>query len=161
MNTAYDFIALISAVLALILAGFCAIKLRSLEKLRASFFSSGSSNNLEGIIRRLAENQQQISSELAALTAEASRLERHLGFAAQKIGLIRFNPFADGGGNFSFCVAMLDSHNSGAVLTSLHGREQNRIYAKKIINGQAESPLTDEEQTAIEEAILSHNKKIS
>ena len=66
------------------------------------------------------------------------------------VGLIRFNPFNDGGGNFSFALALLDAHNTGVIITSMYGREQNRVYTKKIVEGECENQLTDEEIQAIE-----------
>jgi hypothetical protein len=65
---------------------------------------------------------------------------------------VRFNPFNDGGGNFSFSLALLDSHNTGIIITSMYGREQNRIYTKKIEDGKSDSPLNEEEKQAVEKA---------
>ena len=90
------------------------------------------------------------------MESQLKQLRQDFGFAVQKVGLVRFNPFADGGGNFSFCLALLDSHNTGAIITSMHGREQNRVYSKKIIRGQSEIQLTGEEQQAFD---LAQNPK--
>lgn len=54
----------------------------------------------------------------------------------QKIGLIRYNPFGDTGGNQSFVLAILDGNNSGFVITSLHSREATRVFAKPIKEGK-------------------------
>jgi Protein of unknown function (DUF4446) len=62
---------------------------------------------------------------------------------------VRFNPFADGGGNFSFSLALLNDYNTGVIITSMHGRQQNRIYAKKIEKGKCDIQLTEEEQQSI------------
>ncbi|MBI4050714.1 MAG: DUF4446 family protein [Candidatus Doudnabacteria bacterium] len=70
----------------------------------------------------------------------------------QKTGLVRFNPFADAGSNLSFTCALLDANNNGIVISSLHGREGTRIYAKPVENGHSSYPLTDEEKQAIKQA---------
>lgn len=70
----------------------------------------------------------------------------------QKIGMVRFNPFAETGGNMSFSLALLDGKNNGIVISSLHSREATRIYTKSIENGQSKSQLTEEEKQAIEKA---------
>ena len=70
----------------------------------------------------------------------------------QKVGVVRFNPFDDGGGNFSFSLALLDGHDNGVIITSMYGRQQNRIYTKKISQGASETALTEEEQQAMQEA---------
>ena len=46
------------------------------------------------------------------------------------VGLVRFNPFDDTGGDQSFALALLNKKNDGVVLSSLHGRSGTRIYAK-------------------------------
>jgi hypothetical protein len=70
------------------------------------------------------------------------------------VSVLRFNPFKEVGGNQSFCVALLDGKNSGVVISSLHTREGTRVYAKPVIAGNADGfPLTEEEKTAIAQAI--------
>jgi len=155
-----NLIILLIAILSLILGVFCLIRLLALEKMRSSFFAGSNGKDLEAVIRQMADNQNAMTGELDSINKTIADIEHRLSFTTQKIGLVRFNPFQDGGGNFSFCVALLDNHNNGAVITSMHGREQNRIYAKKISAGRAESTLTEEEISAIEEAVLQHNKKI-
>lgn len=77
----------------------------------------------------------------------------------QKIGVVRFNPFAETGGNMSFALALLDGHGNGIVISSLHSREATRIYAKNVEGGVSKSPLTEEEKQAIAEAMDYKNKK--
>lgn len=72
----------------------------------------------------------------------------------QKVGLFRYNPFDDLGSDQSFSLSILDSSNSGVVLTSLHHRNFTRIYAKPIKNGQGDNiTLSNEEKSAIVKAI--------
>lgn len=72
----------------------------------------------------------------------------------QKVGLSRYNPFDDLGGDQSFSLSILDSTNSGVVLTSLHHRNFTRIYAKPVKNGEGDSiTLSNEEKSAIVKAI--------
>lgn len=72
----------------------------------------------------------------------------------QKVGLFRYNPFDDLGSDQSFSLSILDSTNSGVILTSLHHRNFTRIYAKPIKNGQGDNiTLSNEEKSAIVKAI--------
>lgn len=67
-----------------------------------------------------------------------------------KINLLRFNPFEDLGGSQSFILVLLDSTDSGVLLTSLHHRNFTRVYAKAIKNGSGENiTLSKEEKSAI------------
>lgn len=74
----------------------------------------------------------------------------------QKMGFVRFNPFNDTGGDQSFCLAILDGHDTGIVISSLHSREQTRIYAKRIVAGKTEGvELSREEAEALNRALKS------
>lgn len=94
-------------------------------------------------------NHNKNLKELGKILAELVENNR---FNVQKVGLIRFNPFADTGGNISFALALLDGHNNGIVISSLYSREGSRIYAKPIENGQSSHHLTEEEREAIADA---------
>jgi hypothetical protein len=76
--------------------------------------------------------------------------------------LIRFNPFNDIGGDQSFVLALLDENNNGFVLTSLHNRENTRIYAKSVKNGEGDNiTLSSDEKSAILKAMKSHPDMVS
>ncbi|MEK7060788.1 MAG: DUF4446 family protein [Patescibacteria group bacterium] len=71
----------------------------------------------------------------------------------QRIGIVRFNPFADTGGTQSSSIAILDALKNGIVMTTLYGRAGNRSYVKEIIDGMCkELDLSKEEKEAIEKA---------
>jgi len=71
-----------------------------------------------------------------------------------QIGLTRFNPFNDVGGNQSFILVLLDKSNSGVIITSLHNRDNTRVYAKQVKNGQGVGvTLSKEEKDAIKKTI--------
>lgn len=71
----------------------------------------------------------------------------------QRVGLIRFNPFDDTGGNQSFALALLNDHGDGVVISSLHSRETTRIYGKPVKNFAAgDFEFSAEEKEAVEAA---------
>ena len=72
----------------------------------------------------------------------------------QKTGVVRFNPFNEMGGNQSFVIALLDGKNNGFVISSLFGKEGNRVYTKPVKAGKSEYSLSSEEKKAIEKACL-------
>lgn len=144
--------ALILSILSLATGIAVLWNLRSLNKLRKNFTVAGESLNLESIINLLDNKLARLEKEESHLENNLAELKKEFGFAVQKIGMVRFNPFGDSGGNFSFSLALLDGHNTGLVITSMHGREQNRIYTKRVEQGKSEIKLTGEEQKAIETA---------
>ena len=115
-----------------------------------------------GITKRgLTEVLEAVASELASIKRRTSDVEetvrtlvREGGSHYKRIGVIRFNPFADTGGAQSFTIALLDSHSSGIVMTSLYGRSGNRWYVKEVIQGKGKDlELSKEEEAAIKKAI--------
>jgi len=101
--------------------------------------------------KELEKNFERISVELEDLKKENK-------FNVQKVGIVRFNPFREVGGNQSFSIALLDGNDSGAVITSLYTRTDNRVYGKPIKNGQSEYLLSEEEKKAIQIAKYGNNK---
>lgn len=154
MNFNSLLISLILSILALILSGFALWQNYQLSQIKKNFFSGSNPVNLETILLQLRQRLDITVQQQAILEQNLKQLQHNSGFMAQKIGLIRFNPFKDGGGNFSFCLALLDAHDNGVVFTSMYGREQNRIYAKRIQAGRGDSQLNGEEQQAIAQANL-------
>jgi len=142
-------LALATSLVALALAGYMFWNVIALNRLRKSFFSGKTGMDLETTLHALNNELKDIRESQVILDRDLTKLSEQLGFAVQKVGVVRFNPFGDGGGNFSFSLALLDSHNSGVVITSMYGRQQNRIYSKKIDSGKSESALTEEEQQAV------------
>jgi hypothetical protein len=94
-----------------------------------------------------------VAERVEALNRLHHELEALLQQSIQKVGVIRFNPFADTGGDQSFAVALLDAQGNGVVLSSLHGRADTRIFAKQVQAGRSKHALSDEEQDAIRKAL--------
>ncbi|MCL5774641.1 MAG: DUF4446 family protein [Patescibacteria group bacterium] len=148
-NGNINLIALILSLLALFLAGFLFWRQTAFNRLKKVFFEGRRAQDLEAVLLELVQKLHLIEQEKNALEASLADLKTSTTFSLQQVGVHRFNPFADGGGNFSFCLALLDAHDTGVVITSMHGREQNRIYAKQLVRGQSETQLTEEEEQAI------------
>lgn len=71
----------------------------------------------------------------------------------QKIGLVRFNPFKDTGGDQSFILSLVDGNDTGVIISGLYARSGTRWYAKRVIKGKSsDHELSDEEQKALKEA---------
>jgi HAMP domain-containing protein len=72
--------------------------------------------------------------------------------SVQHVGVVRFNPFEDTGGQQSFALALLDGAANGVVISSLHSRQQTRVFLKSISGGASESNLSAEETEALRRA---------
>jgi hypothetical protein len=100
-------------------------------------------------LKEVLKEFNQLKKEFDKILKEFEILKEKEKFNIQKVGIVRFNPFKEVGGNQSFSIALLDGKDDGVVLTSLYTREGNRIFAKPIKNGNSEFPLLDEEKEAI------------
>lgn len=113
---------------------------------------------LKDILEEILKKQDAHTKDIEKLINGLSKLENNAKFHFQKIGLVRFNPFSDSGGNQSFVLVFLDGHDSGLIISSLHGRSQTRWYAKTITNGKPfEHDLSEEEKEAFNQALKSKN----
>jgi hypothetical protein len=137
------------------------LKLRTLERLRNNFMLQGQDVNIEEILSGLAVKIRDLERNEEAIEAAIAALRHELHFVVQKVGMVRFNSLSDQGGNLSFSIAILDKTHTGLVITSMHGREQNRVYAKPITAGQSDIALTEEETQAVNAAHEDWNKRIN
>ncbi|KKT29028.1 MAG: hypothetical protein UW81_C0038G0002 [Candidatus Giovannonibacteria bacterium GW2011_GWC2_44_9] len=108
--------------------------------------------DLECVLLELRENQSLSAKTTEELKERIVALETAIPKNIRKVGLVRYNPFSDAGGDQSFALALLNDQNDGIIISSLYGREVNRVYAKPIQNGASQYQLTEEEKNAIQNA---------
>ena len=77
------------------------------------------------------------------------RVERRLDGTIAYRGLVRYDAYNEMSGHQSTSIALLDATHSGVVLSSIHHREQARVYAKQVRGGEAELELSPEEAEAV------------
>ena len=116
-------------------------------------FGEGEGVGLDELLDRQFRRLDTVAERVEALNRLHHELEALSQQSIQKVGVIRFNPFADTGGDQSFAVALLDADGNGVVLSSLHGRADTRIFAKPVQGGRSKHALSDEEQDAIRKAL--------
>ena len=110
-------------------------------------------HSLESILDAHIDKVYAVVAELDELAARSAVLEANAKRTFQRVGLVRFNPFEDTGGNQSFALALLDADGDGFVVSSLHARTGTRVYAKALTGGRAESALSNEEAEALRRAL--------
>lgn len=86
--------------------------------------------------------------------AELLRLRGDVARAVCRVGMVRYDAFAEMAGRTSFSVALLDLTGQGLVLSAINTRSgEGRVYAKNILNDRADVQLSPEEKEAIERAL--------
>jgi hypothetical protein len=94
------------------------------------------------------------------VTDVTSRLDERLSTAETRLdgavafhGLVRYDAYNEMSGRQSTSIALLDSRGSGIVISSIHHRDQARLYAKQVVDGQAQLELSPEEEEAMRVAL--------
>ncbi len=92
----------------------------------------------------------------------AARLDGRLAVAETALqgaiahrALVRYDAYNEMSGQQSMSIALLDATRSGIVLSSIHHRDQARLYAKQVRGGRAELELSPEEDEAVRLALAS------
>lgn len=133
----------------LIILTFLVIKLLKSWKW---IFSGEKNKNLDKVLEEHLKEIKGINKSIDEILEKIKKLKIITDKTIQKVGIVRFNPFNDMGGDQSFSIALLDVKDNGVVITSLASRTGVRIYAKPIISRQSKYQLIDEELQAIKKA---------
>ena len=115
------------------------------------------SGNLEAVLDRILDHQLVNRKEISLLKNQLKQLNRRETKFFQAFGLVKFNPFADLGGNQSFSLAIINREGKGLVVTGLHSRQTTRVYVK-LLNGK-KSQLSTEEKLAVKRALRQLKKE--
>jgi hypothetical protein len=142
----------ILSLAALAVAIVSLVQLRALSARFTAALGGPEPESLESTLDRHMTRVEQVDGRLKDLEEEYERLSITNALASQKISVVRFNPFGDTGGDQSFSLAVLDAHDSGYVLSSIHGRQGTRVYVKPVDFGKSKYPLSAEEQQALVQA---------
>jgi enoyl-CoA hydratase/carnithine racemase len=144
--------AVVALVLSLLALGGVVLLLARQQRLLGQYqhlMTGTSGGNLEAMLNDHVAKVHETEARVDAVDRLAHRLEKAAYFSLQHMGVVRFNPFHDTGGDQSFAVALVDGHGNGMVLSSLHGRDATRVYAKPLQKWESTYSLTDEERQAI------------
>jgi hypothetical protein len=83
------------------------------------------------------------------LDARVTHAETRLDGAIAHRALVRYDAYGEMSGRQSTSLALLDSHHSGVVLSTIHHRDHARLYAKQVHRGKPDLELSPEELEAI------------
>ena len=144
------------AAVALILSAFLAIRLRRVRADQRLVLGE----RREDLVAHAATLQSQFDALNNYIQDVAERLEERMGTAEQRLdgavayrALVRYDAYGEMSGRQSTSIALLDANRSGVVLSSIHHRDQARLYAKQVNAGRGELELSPEEDEAIRLAL--------
>lgn len=116
--------------------------------------------NLGDVLDKLLAVVAANEKEIKLLKKQLADLQAKQQQRFNRVGLTKFNPFSETGGQQSFALALLNNLGKGLVLTSFHSRTGTRIYAKIVKEKPLEKGhnLSKEEKLAIKKALKEKEK---
>jgi hypothetical protein len=108
--------------------------------------------DLIAVIDELIKREDKNTSSQKSLQRKLNELTKESTLHVQSLGLTKYNPFKEVGGDHSFSLTLLDGKDNGFVLTGLHTRDRTRVYIKDIIKGKAKVELSEEEVKSLKKA---------
>jgi hypothetical protein len=144
------------AVIALVLAAVVAVRLRRLRRAQTAVLGRGGQDlvshaaALQDDFQALRDWMEQMAASLdRRMAAAEDRLDGAIAYRA----LVRYDAYNEMSGHQSTSIALMDAHRNGVVLSSIHHREQARLYAKQVRDGRGELELSPEEAEAVRLAL--------
>jgi TRAP-type C4-dicarboxylate transport system permease large subunit len=144
------------AVIALLLCLALMVRLRRLRADQRVIIGDGS----QDLVAHAAALRQQfevlyeyVQDMAAGLTSRVEAAEQRLDQAIAYSALVRYDAYGEMSGRQSTSIVLLDARRTGLVLSSIHHRDQARLYAKQVHEGRPELELSPEESEAIRLAL--------
>ena len=94
-----------------------------------------------------------VEETAAALEQRAGAADKRLDDCIAYTSLVRYDAYGEMSGRQSSTLALLDSHRTGVVVSSILHREHARVYVKQIRQGESEHELSPGELEAVETAM--------
>ncbi len=128
------------------------VKISSITSKYDRLVEGSTAHSLEGMLFEHIDDIRDTKGQISEIKKYCENLDDRLQFCLQRIGFIRYNAFNDMGSDLSFSVALLDDRLNGFVITSIYGRNESKTYAKPIVKGDSNYPLSVEEIQALDRA---------
>ena len=152
------------AVLALLLCGILGLKLRRLRAAQRMILGDREQDlvaHAAGLQEQFEALSDYVQDAAERLDGRMSAAERRIDRAVAYCALIRYDAYGEMSGRQSTSIALLDAIRSGLVLSSIHHRDQARLYAKEVREGKPELELSPEEDEAIRRALEADGRQQS
>jgi hypothetical protein len=154
-STAAGVMAVVAGALALLALVGMVVLLARQQRLMGRYehlMAGTSGGNLEAVLHDHVAQVRETAAGVQEVRAQAQRLQQEGRLSLQHVGIVRYNPFQDTGGDQSFSVALADDYGNGLVISSLYSRGTSRVYAKPLLGWESSYSLTDEERQSIASA---------
>ena len=153
-------VAVAAGAVALIALGWALWLSRALQRVRADQAAVLGAHGKQDLVEHGVALSAAFSALHEYVEEVATRLDARLGTAEDRldgsvsyVGLVRYDAMNEMSGRQSTSIALLDARMRGVVLSSIHHRDQARLYAKLVRDGLGELQLAPEEAEAVRQAL--------
>ena len=160
LSSTTGIVALAAGGLALIALIGLAVVARALRRLRADQRVILGGSAAQDLVAHVADVDRGFASLNDYVTDVTARLDGRLTTAETRLdgavayhGLVRYDAYNEMSGRQSTSIALLDERGCGIVISSIHHRDQARLYAKQVVDGRAQLELSPEEEEAMRVAL--------
>lgn len=109
--------------------------------------------NQKQMLEKMDNYGKELRSEMETLRNDLNTTNTTMKNCVQKFATVRYNPFAEVGGDFCYAVVLLDDHDNGVLINSIYAREGSYSYAKEILDGKSSHKLSEDEKKALNIAL--------
>lgn len=144
------------AVVALLLCAWLATRLRRVRSDQRVVLGGRNEDlaaHAAGLQAQFEALQQYVEDAANALQNRMGTVEGRLDATIAHRALVHYDAWGEMSGQQSTSIALLDATGSGLVLSSIHHRDQARLYTKEVREGSSERELSPEENEAIRLAL--------
>jgi Protein of unknown function (DUF4446) len=144
------------ALIALMLAVLLATRIRRLQNAQQTVLGNSGERDLVNHAVSMQHGFDQLHKEVQSkfneLESRLQNSEQRLARSISRSAVIRYDAYGEMSGRQSSSIALLDETGTGVVMSSILHREQARLYAKGVRDGQSDVELSPEENEAIQAA---------
>jgi cell division protein FtsB len=129
-----------------LLSGFLFFRYAKMNEQIEAFLTNSNAKDLRESILAYIKKVEALDKEIQKTEDRVKHLEGIAKISFQKVGIVRFNPFRNFGGDQSFVIALLDGKNNGFVMSSIFTEQGSRVYSKSVVGGKSRHTLSKEEE---------------
>jgi hypothetical protein len=144
------------ALLALLWALVLAIKLRRMRAAQRAVLGNGNADlvtHAANVQDAFVQLRDWVEETAVGLEQRVAAAEGRIDGCVAYTSLVRYDAWGEASGHQSSSLALLDSHRTGVVVSSILHRDQARVYVKQVHHGESRLELSPEEHEAIETAM--------
>jgi hypothetical protein len=156
----FHLVAAVGAALAVVALVWLAVLTVRTRRLRRDQTAVLGEHGTDDLVAHAAALGRLVTVETAEWRTTAARLAERMGGIEGALlnvfsrhGLVRYDAYGEQSGQQSCSLALLDVRGDGFVMTSIHHRDQARLYIRRISRGKPEHRLAPEEEDALARAL--------